>query len=375
MFEKKKILRRLRFQGILSAILLASAALIYLLAGNWHFFALGIYGPFSRVVSGFLGLIFSAVPFSVVEILLCGLILGCAVYFFTAAVKTFHPQKRLALLRWIGDTVICLAAIFFLFTLFWGGCYLAPKLEERMGLDVRPRPEETLADTARWLLGQLKEEAAAVTRDQNGVTDGGGFAALAAKMPACVEALRDENPELYGGGLVSPPQRPLLSDLMSYAGIGGIYIPITGECHVNGNMADSDLPSCMAHEMAHRLGCAPEEDANFVAYLACMKSQYPEIRYSGVKSAFFYCLSAIDNDEIYGQLVREIPDGVWTDIAHAANLGKRFEGPLQDSMTDMSSSMNDAYLQALGQEGGIKSYGRVTDLLIAYYVSLHGEGG
>ena len=41
----------------------------------------------------------------------------------------------------------------------------------------------------------------------------------------------------------------------------------------------------------------------------------------------------------------------------------QFEGPVAQA----ASTMNDTYLKANGQQDGVKSYGKVTDLLLSYY--------
>ena len=51
------------------------------------------------------------------------------------------------------------------------------------------------------------------------------------------------------------------------------------------------------------------------------------------------------------------------DLAAHRAYWKQFEGPV----SDLGSSVNDAYLKANRQQDGVQSYGRMVDLLLAEY--------
>jgi hypothetical protein len=152
-------------------------------------------------------------------------------------------------------------------------------------------------------------------------------------------------------------------------GIAGVYIPFTGEAIVSTINTDPFLPSVMTHELAHRLGFAPEDDANFIAYLACMESEEPILRYSGSLMAFNYCFNALTNQEyrraVWNRLGEEDAE-VLRDFERNREAWRRYERPV---LREAAAAVNNTYLQTMGQEEGVKSYGRVTDLLIALYLS------
>ena len=72
----------------------------------------------------------------------------------------------------------------------------------------------------------------------------------------------------------------LFSELMSYADIAGMYFPFTVESNINTDGPFFTIPATMGHEMAHQCGFMREDEANFIGYLACRKSDSPEFRYS-----------------------------------------------------------------------------------------------
>ena len=67
--------------------------------------------------------------------------------------------------------------------------------------------------------------------------------------------------------------------------------------------------------------------------------------------------------ETYRELVGSLNPQVLTDL-NANNLfWDRYEGKVAETAT----KMNDTYLKANSQADGVQSYGRVVDLMLAYY--------
>jgi len=162
------------------------------------------------------------------------------------------------------------------------------------------------------------------------------------------------------------PKGVLLSEVMSYLGIGGVYFPFTTEANVNTSLPDKSLPFTACHEMAHQIGFSREDEANYIAYLACKSHPDPDFQYSGTLSALIYATNALYqySPEDYFELRESFSAGVARDIKASNNYWEKYETQLQD----LSSSINDAYLKANMQNDGVRSYGRMVDLLIAEYL-------
>lgn len=166
-------------------------------------------------------------------------------------------------------------------------------------------------------------------------------------------------------GQYGKPKPVLLSEFMCYTGIAGIYFPFTGEANININVPYPNLPSTVTHEMAHQRGYAREDEANFIAYLSSVSNPYVEFKYSGTLLALTHSVNALykEDKEIYEKLKGNFSEGLLRDLNHINSFWEKYEGPLERASTDL----NNAYLKANNQKDGIKSYGRMVDLLIAYY--------
>ncbi len=63
------------------------------------------------------------------------------------------------------------------------------------------------------------------------------------------------------------------------------------------------------------------------------------------------------------QAAANLDEAVWRDFAAANAYWQQFEGPIRET----SVQINHAYLQANLQHDGVKSYGRMLDLVLAWY--------
>jgi hypothetical protein len=314
-------------------------------------------------VSGILGFLFSFVPSPVAEMLIVPAIAAVLFCLVRAALRSVRERTAWPLLLWVSGAAAYTAGIIFGFILLWGGNYFAPELETRLGIGTVQVSEELLYKTAERHLEDALRYSALLTRDESGTAYGGGFDAMASGAVRAMTALGESYPDLLGmefAYMRTSPRQARMYSTLGKLGIAGIYIPFTGEAVVNPISTDPFLPAVMAHEMAHRLGFAPEEDANMIAYLACMASDEPIFRYSGSIMAFNYCYNALTSRE-YRIGLRERMGAVAADFRQNHEAWAGYSGPLWER----AEGINNAYLQAMGQPEGVLSYGRVADMLIA----------
>ncbi len=162
------------------------------------------------------------------------------------------------------------------------------------------------------------------------------------------------------------PKSPLVPAILSVQHIRGVYSPFTIESIYNGDMTGYNLPFTICHELSHLSGFMNESEANFIAWLACMDSDDPSFRYSGNLTAWIYCtnrLASVDRDR-YLRLRERLPEEVLKDLS--AN--SRFWARYPEEFGEMHDKVNDSYLKANGQEEGIRTYGRMVDLLVNYHM-------
>jgi hypothetical protein len=327
-----------------------------------------LYLPFSRIVSGWLGVLFSFSSYAAAEALCVIAVIAFTALLVRSVIRSAREKTAWPAVIWVSGVILFISLIFFLFALLWGGTYYKERLEVKLGLQIEQVDEEILYRTALMHLGDVIRYAALVPRGAEGEADAGGFEALAPEAARALKSLMLENPDVFGKAPVTPPKRSAFYPVMSMFGVAGIYSPFTGEAIVNTVGTDPFMPSVMAHELAHRLGFAAEDEANFIAYLVCMASDRPIFRYSGALLAYSYCYNALTNRQyrsaLWSVLTEEAPE-VIEDLRRDREKWDEYESPLRE----VGSAVNNAYLQSMGQEDGIRSYGRVADILIALYLS------
>jgi hypothetical protein len=144
---------------------------------------------------------------------------------------------------------------------------------------------------------------------------------------------------------------------------------MTGESNINVNYPDFIVASSAAHELAHQRGIAREDEASFVAFLVCINSDDIFLQYSGYLDVYQEVMNALysADKKLYKDASLKISESVLNDRISYAKFFKKYENA---KPAEISGTVNDSFLQANGQAAGIKSYGMVTDLTVAYYKSL-----
>jgi len=169
------------------------------------------------------------------------------------------------------------------------------------------------------------------------------------------------------------PKKILLSNLMSYTQITGIYSPFTVEANYNGAVPDTEIPYTVCHELSHLAGFMLEDEANFISYLACINSHYVEFKYSGLINVIIqtnnqiFSTCGVDSwREVWSGASEQLIKDMDHQSAYWSNL-ERDAGKVGEVVSNVSNTVNDTYIKSTGQEDGVKSYGKVVDLLLTYY--------
>ena len=153
---------------------------------------------------------------------------------------------------------------------------------------------------------------------------------------------------------------------LSYLYISGIFTPWTVEANYNQDMLLEEVPFTLCHELSHLRGFMQEEEANFIAYLACHHSSHALIKYSGELEALSYCLNALlqsGDVEMYQAIYQQLPDHAKQDLQDQALYWQKFN----TSLKDIHEQINDTYLKLNQQTLGTQSYQYFVELLIDYY--------
>ena len=320
----------------------------------------GIYPYISRALGGFMSLF----GFSVAEFFVYFVILGVLIAIIANAAMLIRRKKPpAAFLSFLLSLAVFAGVMLNLFYILWGFNYSRPTLYQLAGLEVKARPEDELQELCHKLSADANELRKSVPEDKGGVFYIADCGSYFDKIPEAYESL-GESCGLFSGK-VYPAKGVIASEGMSWAGICGIFMPFTAEANVNTHQPSLLLLSSAAHENAHSLGFAREDEANFIAYLACMSSEDPSIRYSGAMLALINCGNALYKSapDKAAALRETYSDAVIRDIAAYNQYWEGYEGEVEEAF----DSLNDSYLKFNLQENGVKSYGMMVDLMLAYY--------
>ena len=151
----------------------------------------------------------------------------------------------------------------------------------------------------------------------------------------------------------------------SYMGFTGYYNPFSGEAQVNTTIPKFILPYTTCHEIAHQLGYAKEDEANFVGYLAATSSDDILFHYSAYLDLFLYAAREVSvRDRFFAVAAfRELLPGIKSDLKEWNDFLRRHKSFVEPIM----SWAYTKYLKANQQPKGMQTYNEVVANLIAYY--------
>ncbi|MDD3297928.1 MAG: DUF3810 domain-containing protein [Firmicutes bacterium] len=321
-----------------------------------------LYRFLSQAISSATGIL----PFSVAEVMVVLVVILTAADVVYGAVRLIKsPGKRMILLiRQLATLAVAASVVYFSFIAVWGLNYHRVSIASIANLEVRAVSVEELEVLCRYLIERANGLRELVKEDQNGVmVSPEGSSDMLKRAYKGYQAAAIIYPEL--GGRYGRPKGVMLSKVLSYQGIGGIYFPFTGEANVNISEPHFMIPFTASHEMAHQRGFAREDEANYIGYLASIMHSDPDFRYSGTMVALQYSMNALarQDRERYNSLKGEYSDGMVRDLNAWNEHCRKYEGFVRET----TDRINDAYLQANAQSDGIQSYGRMVDLLLAHY--------
>ena len=180
-------------------------------------------------------------------------------------------------------------------------------------------------------------------------------------MPYSTNELNKKIKELYKNldsdyfGEYTPNIKPMLSGYIyrMFCITGWHFAPL-GECVVNITSTTAELPFTYAHEMSHSKGVANEDDAQLTAAYICFQSDDVYIRYS----AYSYTVGSVINmakyssdKNAYKTLVNKIDQKVWKNFDYINNYWDKY-----GVMSKLGDQINDWYLKLSGDKDGTSSY-------------------
>lgn len=330
------------------------------------------YETVYRYLGGLFGSITGILPFSLMEAAIAAVVF-LAVYWITKLVlrskeneKAMLSYFRIVLMRII--SIGC--AVVFLFSAFCGTNYYRKSFADELGLEVRDSSPEELYELCEHLLSEAAEAGAQLQREEDNITrfEDGNFS-MAKEAKAEFEKFCDDHGIMsMGFSTFGRPKPVFFSEIMAYLQISGVFSPYTFEANICTAGPAFLRGATMMHEQSHLRGYMNEAEANFIAYLACEKSDSAYFRYSGNSLALLHSMNALYSADydLWYELRIQYPDFIDADM-RAQN---EYVDAHDTKVAEVSDSVNDAYLKLNDQKDGVQSYGKMVDLLLAYRRSL-----
>lgn len=363
-----------QIRKLMLILLLPISILLINIASLWPYLVEKIYSRgFYRFVSQALSLLAGWAPFSLIEFLIIAFILFVIVLIVKTVIKLIKSKtgRGAKIFNYALNVLAFVSVLYFIFVITFDLNYQRLPFSRIAGMDVRPASVSELYNVCESIAEHANSLRPKVKEDNNGVMK---------LSESLSDTFRDTEkgyliaaeiyPEL--GGKYSDPKGIKLSRVMTLFGFQGIHSPLTQEANINIEMSQCMIPSTACHEMAHQRGFAREDEANYIAWFTCTRNPDVDFKYSGELLALIYSMNALyDADrEKFNRIYQRYDAGIVRDLYYDAKFWQRFKGPA----ANIGSTLNDAYIKANKQKDGVKSYGRVVDLLIAQYRKYGSEG-
>ena len=350
--------KQLKFKAIIIGALLVAIFLLMFFTGYPHaverYFSESLY----PVVCYLLHPVLNIFPFSVGDVAYIFVIgyLFFALYRFIRLLfkKKFMPAVFLA-----GGIIIKVQAAILIFYLFWGMNYFRPSAGERLNLRDTSYTTANLKAVTTMLIDSANATRARLTPADFGQPNSTIYQnAVAAISKLSADSLQFRT---YHPG-VKPS---ILTPILNYIGTSGYFNPFTGEAQINYQMPVFNRPVVACHEMSHQMGYGPEDEADFVGFLAGINSHDKLLRYSAYHLAVdefmhaLYYRDSLANKELKPRVSKAVHQDFVNERAYWRSYQSKAE--------IITSIFYDKFLKVNNQPQGLETYNRMILLVMAMY--------
>jgi len=316
-----------------------------------HYYSEGIYPLIAKSFSAFSRLI----PFSLWDcfwIVIIILVLTGLVLVVIRKIKIGWFLLRIL------QTV---ALLYSLFYIVWGFNYFRPRIEARFGWKIPKADEIFFSSILDSIITETNRNYISLSQSEYPLID-----------KLVEDSYRRHSSELgisYPNG-TRRPKTMLFSSLYSKMGLSGYFGPFFNEIHLNYYLLPMDYPFVLAHEKAHQFGITSEAEANFTAFVICVKSDDQRLKYSGYLSLLLYFLRDASHMAEYKDFINKVDKNVISDIRYRQ---KYYQDRENQKFSEIQSEANDVYLKANKIKKGVKNYNEVVSLVLDWYYNSNSD--
>jgi hypothetical protein len=300
-------------------------------------------------------------PFALFDLLVIGVAIGGVVIVFRdirvvrhraapamPAMATWLAVARRILLR----LAVLTSAAYLLFLLAWGLNYRRVPLQDKLQFDANRVSGDAAVELARQSVERVNALHVTAHRD--------GWAGAAVIDPVLADAFDRARRQLaLPSTRPGRPKRTLLDPYFRRVGVAGMTDPFFLETLVATDLLPFERPAVIAHEWGHLAGVADEGDANFLAWLTCLRGD-PAHQYSGWLSLFGDVANALQPSALR-EVGASLADGPRADLQAVRDRLLRHVNP---TLSAAGWKAYDRYLKANQVDEGAASYAAVVRLIL-----------
>ena len=335
--------------------------LIKLLALNTSYIEKFYTGYSYPVISIILRFLFGWIPFSIGDIFY--FVAGCWLLYLLIKNISLSFRKKLTgriILKKTTGTLVVLVIIYISFNILWGLNYDRIGIAGQLNLPAADYDTADVILLQEILLNRVNENKEILIRNKN-------LYPSRSELFKSAQHSYENVSKIYPFIQYKTPsiKSSLYGSIGNYLGFTGYYNPFSGEAQVNTTVPKFLLPYITTHEMAHQLGYAKEDEANFVGYLAAANSADTLFRYSAYLDLFVYANREVyyfDSDLAKTSMMK-LDTAVKEDLTEWRKFNLAHTSFIEPAITWLYGN----YLKANQQPKGMRSYNEVIRMLIAYY--------
>ncbi|MDO5970089.1 DUF3810 domain-containing protein [Flavivirga aquimarina] len=265
--------------------------------------------------------------------------------------------------QWFIDVFSTIAIIYLIFHLFWGFNYYRLPLHKSLNI-ANDYTTEQLVSVTEQLIKKSNNLHFIITKNDTIKTNLPYSKSEILKMaPVGYKNLKQVFPHLeYNPKSV---KKSLYSYPLTYMGFSGYLNPFTNEAQVNGLIPAYKVPTTASHEIAHQLGYAAENEANFIGCMAAINHDDIYFRYTGYTFGLRFCLNEIYRRDacLFEDMVADVNKGILKNYKEVREFWEAHENPTEP----LFKLFYGNFLKANNQNKGMESYSYVVALLVNYF--------
>ncbi|XMO87103.1 DUF3810 domain-containing protein [Algibacter sp. AS12] len=348
----------LKQKKTLIALSLIPQVLLVKLAANYpdvieRYYSTGLYPVISKIFRFTLGWL----PFSFGDLLYTFASIYMLRWFYKNRKRLRQDTKN-----WVIDVFAAVAFVYMAFHLFWGLNYYRLPLHKSLNLE-HDYTTEQLAKVTKSLIEKANALHFEITKNDTLKAEIKlSKSAIFEMVPAGYANLKKQFPDLN----YSPTslKKSIYSYPLTYMGFSGYLNPLTNEAQVDGLIPVFKFSTTSAHEVAHQLGFAAENEANFIAFMATTNHDNVYFKYSGYTFALRFCLNEIyrRDEALYEDIICSVNTGILKNYKEVRDFWEAHKNPIEPYF----KSFYGNFLKANRQHKGMQSYNYVVALIVNY---------